>query len=117
MHLPPQTPGGQIGVLEETLCVALFLRLGRRLELTEAGRLATLSYADGVFQIGNELGEASRSSPETRSIQFRLGVDDAVPKSIAYRLLTSAMWLAEPVRVRRREDKLVRLLVAGDSAR
>ena len=48
LHLAPQTTSGQIGVLEETLGVALFPRLGRRLELTEAGRLATLSYADEV---------------------------------------------------------------------
>jgi LysR family transcriptional activator of nhaA len=110
LHLTPQTLSGQIGLLEETLGVALFLRIGRRLELTETGRLA-LSYADEVFQIGNELEEALRSRPESPSIQFRVGVDDAVPKSIAYRLLTPAMSLAEPVRIVCREDKLVRLLV------
>ncbi|SCY78587.1 transcriptional regulator, LysR family [Nitrosospira sp. Nl5] len=110
LHLTPQTLSGQIGLLEEALGVALFLRVGRRLELTETGRLA-LSYADEVFQIGNELEEALRSRPESRSIQFRVGVDDAVPKSIAYRLLTPAMSLAEPVRIVCREDKLVRLLV------
>ncbi|MDN5753916.1 MAG: transcriptional activator NhaR [Nitrosospira sp.] len=110
LHLTPQTLSGQIGLLEETLGVALFLRVGRRLELTETGRLA-LSYADEVFQIGNELEEALRNRPESRSIQLRVGVDDAVPKSIAYRLLTPAMSLAEPVRIVCREDKLVRLLV------
>jgi LysR family transcriptional activator of nhaA len=96
--------------LEEALGVTLFLRVGRRLELTETGRL-TLSYADEVFQIGGELEEALRSRPESRSIQFRVGVDDAVPKSIAYRLLTPAMTLAQPVRIVCREDKLARLLV------
>ena len=45
LHLTPQTLSGQIGVLEETLGVSLFLRVGRRLELTETGQLA-LSYAD-----------------------------------------------------------------------
>lgn len=110
LHLTPQTLSGQIGLLEETLGVALFLRVGRRLELTETGRLA-LSYADEVFQIGNELEEALRSRPENRSIQLRVGVDDAVPKSIAYRLLTPAICLDEPVRIVCREDKLVRLLV------
>ncbi len=110
LHLTPQTLSGQIGLLEEALGVSLFLRVGRRLELTETGRLA-LSYADEVFQIGSELEEALRSRPESRSIQFRVGVDDAVPKSIAYRLLTPAMELAEPVRIVCREDKLARLLV------
>jgi len=110
LHLTPQTLSGQIGLLEEALGVTLFLRVGRRLELTETGRL-TLSYADEVFQIGGELEEALRRRPESRSIQFRVGVDDAVPKSIAYRLLTPAMTLAQPVRIVCREDKLARLLV------
>jgi LysR family transcriptional activator of nhaA len=110
LHLTPQTLSGQIGLLEETLGVALFLRVGRRLQLTETGRL-TLSYADELFQIGNDLEEALRSRPEDRSIQFRVGVDDVVPKSIAYRLLTPAMSMTEPVRIVCRENKLVRLLV------
>ena len=110
LNLTPQTLSGQIGLLEESLGVALFLRVGRRLELTETGRL-TLSYADEIFQVGNELEEALRSHPESHFISFRVGVDDAVPKSIAYRLLTPAMALAEPVRIVCREDKLVRLLV------
>jgi len=110
LHLTPQTLSGQISRLEETLGVALFLRVGRRLQLTETGRL-TLSYADELFQIGNDLEEALRSRPEDRSIQFRVGVDDVVPKSIAYRLLTPAMSMTEPVRIVCRENKLVRLLV------
>lgn len=110
LNLTPQTLSGQIGLLEESLGVALFLRVGRRLELTETGRL-TLSYADEIFQVGNELEEALRSYPESHFISFRVGVDDAVPKSIAYRLLTPAMALADPVRIVCREDKLVRLLV------
>lgn len=110
LHLTPQTLSGQISLLEETLGVALFLRVGRRLQLTETGRL-TLSYADELFQIGNDLEEALRSRPEDRSIQFRVGVDDVVPKSIAYRLLTPAMSMTEPVRIVCRENKLVRLLV------
>lgn len=78
--------------------------------MTETGRLV-LSYADEIFQIGNELEEALRARPERHAIPFRVGVDDAVPKSIAYRLLKPAMELASPVRIVCREDKLVRLLV------
>lgn len=110
LNLTPQTLSGQIGLLEDALRAPLFLRVGRRLELTETGRLA-LSYADEIFQIGNELEEALRARPERHAIPFRVGVDDAVPKSIAYRLLTPAMELASPVRIVCREDKLVRLLV------
>ncbi|HJT51815.1 MAG TPA: transcriptional activator NhaR [Nitrosospira sp.] len=110
LNLTPQTLSGQIGLLEEALGVSLFLRVGRRLELTETGRLA-LSYADEIFQIGNELEEALRSRQGNPTVQLRVGIDDAVPKSIAYKLLTPAMSLAEPVRIVCREDKLVRLLV------
>src|SRR5687768_7206329 len=110
LNLTPQTLSGQIGLLEGTLGVALFLRVGRRLELTETGRLA-LSYADEIFQIGNELEEALRSRQGNPTVQLRVGIDDAVPKSIACKLLTPAMSLAEPVRIVCREDKLVRLLV------
>ncbi|SFU51039.1 transcriptional activator NhaR [Nitrosospira multiformis] len=110
LNLTPQTLSGQIGLLEDALRAPLFLRVGRRLELTETGQLA-LSYADEIFQIGNELEEALRARPERHAIPFRVGVDDAVPKSIAYRLLTPAMELASPVRIVCREDKLVRLLV------
>ena len=110
LNLTPQTLSGQIGLLEEALGVSLFLRVGRRLELTETGRLAQ-SYADEIFQIGNELEEALRSRQGNPTVQLRVGIDDAVPKSIAYKLLTPAMSLAEPVRIVCREDKLVRLLV------
>ena len=95
LNLTPQTLSGQIGLLEDALDVALFLRVGRRLELTEIGRIA-LSYADELFQIGNELEDALRNHPETHAMPFRVGVDDAVPKSIAYRLLTPAMTLDDP---------------------
>ena len=52
MHLTPQTLSGQIGELERDLGVKLFARAGRRLEITEAGKLA-LARADEIFQIGN----------------------------------------------------------------
>jgi len=109
LNLTPQTISGQIGLLEKTLGVELFRRAGRRLELTETGRLA-LSYAEEIFQVGGELEEALRSHPGDRHILFRVGIADVVPKSIAYHLLAPAMTLPEPVRIVCREDKLERLL-------
>lgn len=109
LHLTPQTLSGQISALEETLGVALFRRAGRRLELTEMGRIA-LSYADEIFQVGGELEDALRVPPAGRLLPFRVGVADVVPKSLAYRLLVPAMALPDPVRIVCREDKLERLL-------
>lgn len=109
LHLTPQTLSGQISLLEESLGEALFRRVGRRLELTEAGHLA-LSYAEDIFKTGGELEEVLRGSRAGRPLQFRVGIADVVPKSVAYRLLAPAIALAEPIRLVGREDKLDRLL-------
>lgn len=109
LQLTPQTLSGQIAVLEETMGVALFRRAGRRLEMTEMGRIA-LSYADEIFQAGGELEDVLRGQPAGRLLPFRVGVADVVPKSLAYRLLAPAMALPDPVRIVCREDKLERLL-------
>lgn len=109
LHLTPQTLSGQITRLEETLGVDLFNRVGRRLELTETGRL-TLSYAEEIFQVTNELEDVLREKPDKRRQLFRVGVADAVPKSIAYRLLAPALAIDDAIRLVCREDKLNRLL-------
>lgn len=49
----------QIRQLEDDLGEPLFVRAGRRLELTEAGRLA-LGYADDIFAAGGELRSTLR---------------------------------------------------------
>ncbi len=109
LHLTPQTISGQVALLEETLGVPLFRRVGRRLELTETGRLV-LSYADEIFQLGRELEEALHSRPEGRPLLFRAGIADVVPKAIAYSLLAPAMEMPERVRIICRENKLEQLL-------
>ncbi|OCR22126.1 LysR family transcriptional regulator [Pseudomonas syringae] len=109
LNLTPQTISGQISLLEQTLGVDLFQRVGRQLELTEAGRLA-LPYAEQMFQLGNELEAMLRAQPDEQQILFRVGVADVVPKSIVYRLIAPTMELQEPMRISCREDKLERLL-------
>ncbi len=109
LHLTPQTLSGQISLLESTLGVSLFRRVGRRLELTDMGELA-LSYADDIFRAGGELEEVLRASPSGRPVLFRVGLADVLPKSLAYRLLAPAMQLPEAVHLICREDKLPRLL-------
>lgn len=109
LHLTPQTISGQLSLLEEQLGEALFSRVGRKLQLTEVGRLV-LSYADEMFSLGGELEEMVRSLPGERPLLFKVGVADVVPKSIAYRLLAPALTLAEPVRIVCREGDLDSLL-------
>jgi LysR family transcriptional activator of nhaA len=105
----PQTLSGQITQFEERLGVPLFRRAGRRLELTEAGRLAQ-SYAEEIFQTGAELEDLLRNGGEERFITFRVGIADVVPKFIAHRLLAPVLELPEAVRLVCQEDRLDRLL-------
>jgi len=108
LHLTPQTISGQLGELERNLGSKLFRRTGRRLELTEAGKLA-LSHADEIFQLGKELEGLLRGDQDSGDLVLRVGVADVVPKSIAYRLLAPALALTESVRLICHENKLERL--------
>jgi len=110
LHLTPQTLSGQIGLLEEDLGTPLFAKSGRNLELTDAGRLA-FGYAQDIFALGSELEESLRNYPAGgRPVDFRVGVADAVSKTIAYRLIEPATRLSTPVRIVCREWKLDSLL-------
>jgi DNA-binding transcriptional LysR family regulator len=109
LHLTPQTLSGQITQFEERLGVALFRRVGRRLELTETGKLA-LSYAEEIFQTGAELEDLLKNGSDGRFITFRVGIADVVPKFIAHRLLAPVLELPAAVRLICQEDRLERLL-------
>ena len=62
----------QLGKLEQQLGHPLFEREGKRLLLTEAGRIA-LDYADTIFQAGEELLSTMRGRPATKRQVFRVG--------------------------------------------
>lgn len=110
LHLTPQTISGQIQLLGDRLGGALFEKAGRRLVLTETGQLA-LTYAQEIFSLGSELEAAVREKARAgRTVEFRIGVADATPKSIAYRLVEPALAVEPPVRIVCREWRLDRLL-------
>ena len=101
LHTSPQTLSGQIKLLEERLGRKLFRKSGRKLELTDDGRVA-LRYADEIFALGDEMQSAlrqRRAGGSQQVLEFRVGVEDAVAKTVAYRLLEPALNLAEPVRL------------------
>jgi LysR family transcriptional activator of nhaA len=100
LHTTPQTLSAQIKLLEERLGRRLFRKSGRNLELTDDGRVA-LRYADEIFSLGTEL-EASlreKSAGGSQVRELRVGLEDMVAKSVAYRLLEPALSLPEPVRL------------------
>ena len=110
LHTTPQTLSGQIKLLEERLGRKLFRKAGRRLELTEDGRIA-LGYADEIFHLGQSLEAAMRVKRDgPRVVEFRVGVADLVVKAMAYRLLEPALNMAEPVHLVCHEGKLEDLL-------
>ena len=100
LHTTPQTLSSQIKLLEDRLGRHLFRKSGRKLELTDDGRVA-LRYADEIFALGAELENALRDqrSSGPKVLEFRVGIEDAVAKSVAYRLLEPALQLSEPVRL------------------
>ncbi len=104
LHLTPQTLSGQIGELERTLGTPLFVRTGRRMELSAAGQLA-LPHAEQIFMLGNELEALLHNPGRQGELTLRVGLTDAVPKSIAYRLLAPALQLSQPVRLLCQEEK------------
>ncbi|MBC7706067.1 MAG: LysR family transcriptional regulator, partial [Rhodoferax sp.] len=110
LHTTPQTLSGQIKLLEDWLGRKLFRKSGRKLELTDDGRLA-LGYAEQIFTLGAELEAAVRQAGGGQQVlEFRVGVADSVAKSVAYRLLEPALSVSEPVRLICSEGKFPELL-------
>lgn len=109
LRLAQPTVSGQLKSLEDSLGEKLFERTGRRLVLTDVGRVV-FRYADEIFTIGRELQDTLKGRPTGRPVRFTVGIADVVPKLVAYRLLLPALSLPEPVHVVCREDKPERLL-------
>ncbi len=109
LHLSPQSISGQLTTLEEALGVQLFRRAGRNLELTETGR-RTLSYADEIFTLGDELAGMLRDPQTQPALVFKVGIADVVPKSVAFRLVEPALRIEERVQLVCREGPLDSLL-------
>jgi LysR family transcriptional activator of nhaA len=110
LHTTPQTLSAQIKLLEERLGTQLFRKNGRKLELTDDGRVA-LSYADEIFNLGAEMESAlQRTTGREQVMDFRVGVADSVPKALAYQLLEPALDVPEPVRMVCHEGKFIDLL-------
>jgi LysR family transcriptional activator of nhaA len=71
LHVSQSALSVQLRQLEERLGHPLFERVNRRLELTEAGRIA-LEHADAIFRTGDELISALRGAASGRAV-LRVG--------------------------------------------
>lgn len=72
LHISQSALSGQIRKLEESLGHDLFIREGRRLKLSEAGRLA-FSYAEEIFRQGEELSALFDSGVRPNREVLRIG--------------------------------------------
>lgn len=78
----------QLKELEESLGVALFDRVGKKLVLTEAGAIV-FEYAKDIFKLGFELRDTigDRKNNRERN-RIEIGCQDTIPKAVADELLT-----------------------------
>jgi LysR family transcriptional regulator, transcriptional activator of nhaA len=104
LRLAHPTISAQLHRLEESLGRKLFERQGRRLVLTDFGRVAQ-RYADDIFATGRELLDAARGDGVDKPARLVIGVSDALPKSIVYRILEPAFRLDANLNVICREDR------------
>lgn len=107
--LSPPTISVQLSQLEGNIGEKLFSRTGRRLVLTEVGKVV-YRYAQEIFSLGQELTDTLKGRPTGRPLRLQVGLADVLPKGVAYRLIEPALHLVSPVRVICREDPPDRLL-------
>lgn len=108
LHLAQPTVSAQLRQLEKRVGTRLFERRGRHLELTETGRLV-LEYADEIFTLGRELQDVLSGQPTERPLRFTVGVPDALPKLLTYRILEPALKLPDTIQLVCVEGKMEQL--------
>ncbi len=109
LHLTPQTISGQLKLLDEAVGQPLFNRVGRRLVLSETGRVV-FQYADEIFSVGAELANVVRGNRLNAPTTLNVGVVSSMPKLIAERIIAPALTGEHRVRVRCQESSLENLL-------
>ncbi len=109
LHLAQPTISGQLTVFEQAIGEKLFYKQGRKLQLTDTGRIV-FHYAEEIFALGRELGNTLKGLPTGRALRLTIGIADALPKLVIYRLMQPVFRLPEAVQIFCYEDKVERLL-------
>ena len=81
LRLGQPTLSAQLKQFEDTMGVQLFHRDGKRLILSEQGKVA-LEYAKDIFSKGGELYQVLQSSTVAKKTVFRVGSIDGIAKQI-----------------------------------
>lgn len=111
LRLAQPTLSAQLKQLESQLRSPLFERVGRRLQLTVAGKVA-FDFAEQIFALGSDLVDRLETGQLNRPALFRVGVSDVVPKMLACRILRPIYDLSDPVRLICSESSANQLLAA-----
>lgn len=109
LFITPQTISGQLSMLEQRIGQPLFDRVGRRLRLTETGRLV-LGYADDIFELGRELGDVLRGAPLVGNSEFIVSAASALPKTIVYKVLEPALTVSSDISLTCKEGPVESIL-------
>jgi LysR family transcriptional regulator, transcriptional activator of nhaA len=109
LQLASPTISNQIRKLEDSLGEELLHRSGRKLVLTDTGRIA-MRYADEIFTLGREFTSTMKDRPTGRPLRFCVGIADVLPKPIAFQLIEPALRSPTPVHLICREDRPDHLL-------
>ncbi|MFK7961551.1 MAG: LysR family transcriptional regulator [Phycisphaerales bacterium] len=104
LGLAQPTISAQVRSLEKRIGAPLFRRTGRRLVLTETGRVVH-QYAEQIFALGGELQDTLANRAHGGPRRLRVGVADAVPKLVATRLIRPAFDVEHDVHLVCNEDK------------
>lgn len=109
LRLAQPTISGQLAVFEDAIGAQLLRKEGRKLTLTEKGR-TVFNYADEIFALGRELTNALKGRAGALGHRLSVGIADALPKLVVYRLIEPALQNPEETQVVCHEDKVERLL-------
>lgn len=109
LRLAQPTISAQLKAFEDVLGEKLFAREGRSLKMTDTGQLA-FRYAEQIFSLGQEFIDVLDGKSQGSLKEFKIGISDVVPKSLAYRLIAPALGPKSGFKVSCLEDKTERLL-------
>jgi LysR family transcriptional activator of nhaA len=98
LRLSQPTVSAQVRMLETALGQKLFIKKGRTQLLSDVGR-TVYRYADEIFGIGREMMETLEGRSSGRAMPLAVGIANAVPKLVVYRLLRPAIKQPDPVRL------------------
>lgn len=99
----------QLRALEDAMGEKLFLRVGRRLVLTDVGKMS-FRYAEEIFTLGQELTNTLKGREANLPVRLVVGIAEVVPKMVAYKLLKIVYKQFKHIKIVCWEGRLERLL-------